>query len=187
MKVAARIRQCRAWMLRCANQSTMTRRERRELVFESVGVIGVGVVVGDGRSRLNRSKTSSDKKIRVVPLRLHLAPAPSQSSPPTPKPSPSPNNPLPKLTHLLTKHKLKQLRSALLELVGLRACGGVEDREASVDVPLVCVDAERYVYFYGFGVADVVPVFPVVGDRVSPGRAHTIRNKWVGELVWKDK
>jgi hypothetical protein len=69
---------------------------------------------------------------------------------PAKNPLPAPMNPLLKLSSLPNQHKLKQLRNALRELVDLRARGRIEDGQAGVDVPLVGVDAEHYVYFYGF-------------------------------------
>jgi hypothetical protein len=78
MGVAARVMWCWGWMLRCAQQLTMARRERWLLSldlgfgfgFGSAGHVGVGLQ-GHGRLRLNRSKISSDK-IGVPPSPLPI-------------------------------------------------------------------------------------------------------------------
>jgi hypothetical protein len=117
----ARVRWCYGWMLKCAQQSTMARRERWEWAFGSGSAGLVFGLQGDGRPRLNRSKVSTSKKIGVLPSPCTF---PFRILTPTTKnPLPPPLDP-----PRAPAHKLKQLRRALRELVDLRARGGVEDR-----------------------------------------------------------
>jgi hypothetical protein len=49
---------------------------------------------------------------------------------------------------------------------------GIEDGEAGVDVPLVCVDAKRYVLFNVLDAADVAGCFPWKLVIRRPSSAH---------------
>jgi len=154
-------------MPRLAQQSTMARRARWELAlprwlasFVVVVVVVVGVVGTDGeRARLKRSKISSDKKNRTP---LLPAAACTILMRPAENHIPRPIYPLPQPLLISPQHQLKQLSRALRELVDLSAGRRMEDSEAGVDVPLVGIDSEHYVYFDGFDAADVVAVFPGV-------------------------
>ena len=70
------------------------------------------------------------------------------------------------------EHQLEQVRDRLGVLLDLLLGGRVEDGEAGVDVPLVCVDAQRDVHLYVFNAANVAGRFP--GELVicGPRGAH---------------
>lgn len=73
---------------------------------------------------------------------------------------------------LAREHELEELGHAFGVLLDLLLRRGIQDREAGVDVPFVCVDAERDVDFDVLDAADVARQFPrelVVGQ---PGGAH---------------
>ena len=137
---------------------------------------GGGVRGGDGSSEaelIEDSLRQKDRRTTLVVTAITLVTATKHLLPCT-------VHPLRECLSIGIEHQLEDFGGAASVLADEGARGGVEDGKTSVDVPFIGIDAEHDVYLDSFDTADVVAMFPGVGESFGPCCAHAL---WRNERI----